>query len=51
MGLFKKETDQEKLEFYLKMILALSKKVKPELTSYEKNKYVKILKLIAKNIS
>jgi len=51
MNWLKKETNQEKLEFYLNLILALSKSVEPELTSYEKNKYVKILNNVAENIS
>tara|TARA_R110000824_G_scaffold71863_1_gene183816 strand:- start:508 stop:657 length:150 start_codon:yes stop_codon:yes gene_type:complete len=49
MKWLKKETNQDKIEFYLNVLLALSKNTK--LSSYEKNKYVKILNNVAENIS
>jgi len=49
MKWLKKETNQDKIEFYLNVLLALSKNTK--FSSYEKNKYVKILNNVAENIS
>jgi len=49
MKWFKKETNQDKIEFYLNVLLALSKNTK--LSSYERNKYIKILNNITENIS
>jgi hypothetical protein len=49
MSLLKKETNQDKIEFYLNVLLALSKNT--ELNSYEKNKYIKVLKNVTENIS
>ena len=49
MKFLKKETNQEKIEFYLNVLLALSKNT--EFSSYEKNKYIKVLKNVTENIS
>lgn len=48
MKFIKKETNQDKIEFYLNVLLALSKNT--ELSSYEKNKYIKALKNVTENI-
>lgn len=49
MKWLKKETNQDKIEFYLNVLLALSKNTK--LSSYERNKYIKILNNVTENIS
>lgn len=48
MTLFKKESNRDKIEFYLNVLLALSKNT--QLSSYEKNKYIKVLKTVTENI-
>jgi len=49
MKWLKKETNQDKIEFYLNVLLVLSKNTK--LSSYERNKYIKILNNVTENIS